>query len=230
VDQEKLKELLNRIPVGLLASLYMGYLGYEYYSFTADDTSELVQRQQEVARTQQEVKTLEAKLKQGQEFLKNLDNKKVQLRELASKLDEMKGTLTNEIDVAAFVKLAITEAKKVGLNVLGLRPEGRNAKEFYEEQIFTMGFRGVYVQLVVFLERMASVQNIVRVDSFDLKPRGSQTAEHVEIEGTVELKAYRYLASKADDIGRQGDSKSGGATAPGGQAGQSGAKKPGGGE
>jgi len=211
VDNEKLKELLNRIPVGMLVSLYALYLGYEYWSFTSDDASPLMTRQAELVSAREEVKMLNTKLKQGQEFFKTLDAKKVQLRELAQKLDEMKGTLTNEIDVAAFVKLTITEAKKVGLNVLSLRPEKTNKQEFYEEQTFTLTFRGVYVQLMVFLERMSNIQSIVRVDNFAFQPKGSQTSEYVQIEGTVELKAYRYLASKADEIGRP-DAKPGAAS------------------
>lgn len=202
MDNARLKEFLNKLPVGLLVGLYVLYLGYEYWSFTNDGASELVSRQAEVSRLEGEVKQLQGKLKQGQEFFRSLDAKKIQLRELAQKLDAAKGTLTNEVDVGAFVKLTTTEAKKVGLTVLGIRPDATEKKEFYEEQKFLMAFRGVYVQLLVFLDRLANLQNIVRADNFSLKPRGSQSAEYVELDGTIELKVYRYLPSKADEIGR----------------------------
>ena len=105
-----------------------------------------------------------------------------------------------------------------------LEPGMPKTVEFYVQQPFVMAFKGVYIQLMVFLERMSNVQKIVRVDSFSMKPVSSSRSRYVEIEGVVELKAYRYLASAADALGRAEVQQ-----ATGGPKGTQGAK-PGGGK
>jgi hypothetical protein len=51
----------------------------------------------------------------------------------------------------------------------------------------------------------------VRVDNFNIRPRGPASGRYVEIDGTVQLKVYRYIASKADDLGRADAQKADGA-------------------
>jgi hypothetical protein len=63
-----------------------------------------------------------------------------------------------------------------------------------------MDFRGVYLQLLVFLERLANLERIVRTENITMHPVSSQKAAYVELEGKLELKTYKYQGSKADDL------------------------------
>lgn len=198
---DKVKELLQKVPFGVLLGAYLGYLGYQYYTFTTDPESELIQKRAQAETISKGNLELQAKVKKANDFFKSLDGKRLELRKLAKDLEELKGTVTTSIDVSDFMRSTTTEAKKVGLFVIGIQPGTYSTKEYYGEQPFTLGFRGVYVQLLVFLERLAAVREIVRVDNFELKPVGSSLARFVELDGLVEIKAYKYLASKADDIG-----------------------------
>jgi type IV pilus assembly protein PilO len=203
VNSDKIKEILSRIPIGTLALLYAGYLGYDYWSFTHDESSPLLQKQSQIESAKTDNAKLQVKVKQGQDFLKSLEAKKAELRKLAGDLEAMKGTLPEALDVPEFMKTTLTEARKVGLTVVSLKPtEGKNF-EFYAEQPFEFAFRGVYVQLMVFLERMANIQRIARVDDFDIKPLSPGASRYVELEGTVNIRAYRYLNSKADELARE---------------------------
>src|SRR5690606_24807471 len=87
-------------------------------------------------------------------------------------------------------------------------PSDERNHEYYIEKIFRLDFTGVYPQLFVFLERIASLQKILRVDGFDIKPVGPQNQKYVEIGGSLRILAYRYSGSRADEIG------TGGAPAP----------------
>jgi len=92
--------------------------------------------------------------------------------------------------------------QKVGLVVAGLKPEKQEAKEFYVQYPFALKFRGVYVQLVVFLKRLADMKRIIRIGDLEIKPAGPQTAKYVDIEGTLEILTYTYAGSKADEVAK----------------------------
>jgi Tfp pilus assembly protein PilO len=211
---DKLKEILERIPVGMLVALYVGYLGYDAYTFVNASDSPLGQKSAELQTVQKENGDLQVKIKKANDFFKSLDAKKAELRTLAQTLDDLKTTLSTETDVPGFMKMAVTEAKRVGLAVMGIKPLAEVEREYYKEQPFELEFRGVYVQLLVFLDRLSNVQNIVRVDDFDIKPIGLSTSRFVELDGVVKIKTYKYVGTKADAIGRPGDTKPNPASSP----------------
>jgi type IV pilus assembly protein PilO len=197
---DAIKAILSRVPFSLLLVLYLGYLGYSYHSFMTDADSPLILKQAEVAKSNQENVGLQAKLKAAQDFYRSLDAKRSEIRKLAKSLDELKGTVSAEVDVPAFTKMVHTEARKVGLEVVKMSPLTVASKEYYEEHPFELTFHGVYVQLLVFLDRLSKVQNIVRVDDFDIKPLGASTTQFVTLNGVVKIKTFKYLGTKADEV------------------------------
>jgi type IV pilus assembly protein PilO len=199
---DKLKEFLDKVPIMVVLVLCLMWLGWDYYTFTSDDASPWIMKQREIEGLKTENEKLQTKVKQANEFLKSLESKKAELRKLAEDLDSMKGTVSETLDVPEFMKTTLTEARRVGLIVVKLQPSAAMSKEFYAEQPFDFSFRGVYVQLMAFLDHMANIQKIVRVDNFSVKPVSSSSSRYVELEGTVQIKAYRYLTSKADSIAR----------------------------
>ena len=197
---DRLKEILSRVPVVLVLAAYLGYLGYDYYTFTNGDDSQLAQKRTQIENMRKDNAKLAEKFKSAQEFFKTLDVKKTELRLLSQHLDDMKATLSDDIDIPSFVKMIVYEASKVGLKVQAIKPIGTKAHEYYTEQVFDLNFRGVYVQLLVFLERISKIDRILRVDTFDIKRVGANDQSYVEIEGKVQIKTFRYLGSKADEV------------------------------
>jgi Tfp pilus assembly protein PilO len=200
VSNERINEIIEKIPITLLLVCYFGYLGFDYYSFIKDESSPLLMKSANIEAVTQSNKKIEERIKKLDDFLKSLDAKKVELRRLAQELHETQGTLSETIDVPAIMKMTLTEAEKVGLRVLSLTPSGSNAKEYYVEQTFQLTFRGVYIQLIAFLKRLSAVRQIVRVDTFKIKPLVSNRSRFVELDGTLEIKTYKYLGSKADSL------------------------------
>lgn len=202
MNREMLKERLEKFPITLLLVLFLGYLAYDYSVFMNDPASLLTAKKTELKGAKEINNKIQERVKQANEYVRNLEAKTAEIRRLAVELEGMKATLTESLDVPGFMKMAITEAKKVGLVVLGLKPTALNKSEYYVEQAFELNFRGVYVQLLVFLDRLSQAQKIVRVDNFSIKPKGGGSSRYVELEGTVQIKTYYYLGSKADELGR----------------------------
>src|SRR5262245_25158694 len=129
MDTERLKEILDKIPFEVILAIFVAYTAFDLYSFTSADDSPLVMKVREIETAKQQNQALAKKLKEAEEFYRSLEAKKVQLRELAQRLDEMKATLTEDLDVAAFLKVTTTEAKKTGLSLQSLKPADSVKKE-----------------------------------------------------------------------------------------------------
>jgi Tfp pilus assembly protein PilO len=202
VDIAKIKEILDKVPFTLIVAAYLGSVAYDYQQFNTDPGSPFVMKQSEVNAAKVSKAKLEGKLKEAVAFAKTLDAKRNELRGLAVELQSMKETISENLDVPSFMKMTITEAKKVGLNIQSLKPKGSQPKEFYSEELFQMTFKGVFVQLLAFLQRLSNVAELANVENFEMKSIGSKRGRYVELEGMVEIKAYKYLGSKADSIGK----------------------------
>jgi Tfp pilus assembly protein PilO len=185
-----------------LAIVFAIFVLYDYFMvFEKDPSSPLVMKRDERAKAQAMNETLRKKTEEAKKFYESLQKSREELRAAAQKLNEMKVVLTDRLDVPEFMKMVVTEGRRIGLTIQSLKPVTTSQKEYYVEHPFEMKFRGVYLQLLLFVKRMSNLQGIVRIDDIDVKPVGSQAAQYVELSGTLILKTYRYLGSKADEIG-----------------------------
>jgi Tfp pilus assembly protein PilO len=214
MNLDSLKETLQKIPIGVLGVVAALYFGYDLYTFKTDPESPLLQKQSERQQLQDSNSKLQVKLTQAREFFKTLDQKRTEIRAMAEQLREMKAILTEELEVPGFIKLVVTEARKVGLTVLSIKPTELKKQPYYDEQSFDFNFRGVYVQLLVFLDRLSSIERIVRVDNFDIKSTRS-VGPYIELDGKVQIRSYRYVRSKEDELALAGGSTSVQAVVPG---------------
>jgi Tfp pilus assembly protein PilO len=158
---EQIKEILDRIPAMLLLAAILGYLAYGHYQFVTDPSSPLLQKTAQVTAAEAQKTELKNKLKAAQEFVLSLEKRRLELRALAKELEELKVSLSETLDIGALIKTVVGEAAKVGLSVSGIRPTDLKESEYYSEQSFALTFHGVYVQLVVFLQRIANLEKII---------------------------------------------------------------------
>ena len=201
--REKIRDILNKIPWPLLGIGYLMNVGWEYYLFNNDDSSPLIQQRKKIVAIHAETKENEAKLEKAAEFLRSLEVLRAKLRAIAIELDELKITISEDMDIPGFLDTINSEAKRVGLKISNISPARVNKQEFYSETAFEIAFSGAYVQLLAFLERMSQVQRVVRIETFNMKPVASITARYVELQGKVEIKTYKYEGSRADEISKR---------------------------
>src|SRR4051812_43652652 len=128
---DKLKDLLERIPYTLVLVAALGYIGFGYYQFRTSPESPLTQKTLELSKAGKENDDLTNKIKSAREFYRTLDTKRMELRALAQKLDEMKATLSDQLDVPSLIKLFVTEAAKVGLSVSSIHPLQTKNEDYY---------------------------------------------------------------------------------------------------
>jgi Tfp pilus assembly protein PilO len=197
---EQIREALNKIPLIPLLLAYGGYLGYNYYTFTTDPNSDLNQKKAQIEQANQENKKKADKLKKAKEFFKTLEQRRADLRNYAIQLDQAKGSLSDEIDVSQFVRMFADEGKKVGLQVLAIKPTDSHMQEYYEEKSFDLKFKGLFIQLVVFMQHLTNMDRIIRISEISAKPIVAADSRYVVLEGNLELNVYRYRSSHADEL------------------------------
>jgi Tfp pilus assembly protein PilO len=206
LEVAQLREKLEKVPFTLLLVAYLGYLGYDYYSFVNDPSSPLVQKQGELVNVQNEINKLKERVKKAQEFYQTLNAKKMELRALAKELEDTRTTISDAVDVPELMKTILIEARRAGLKVIGIKPAGTKAQEYFEEQDFELVTSGVFFQYVTFLDRVSNLQRILRVDNIEFAPSSPSSDKYVELKAKSQVKAYHYLGSQADDIAKAGGS------------------------
>jgi Tfp pilus assembly protein PilO len=207
VNMLSLRDLLVKIPLIPLLFVYLGYLGYDYYQFTTDNGSALNQLKQQTDAARGDVDALNAKIKKMNDFANVLNLKKMELRNLAMELESSKASLPENLDIPDLMKTLIIEAKRAGLTVTSLKPGETKSGDYYAEQAFQFTSTGIYFQYVAFLDRIANLQKIVTVDSLEFNPASVATAKYIQLSSKIDFKAYRYLASKEDELGKDGSPK-----------------------
>lgn len=223
---------LSKVPAGPTVIVILLALGWQFYGFNHDTDSELLQKRQQLESVNSEIKETQKKLKNMQDFLRTLENQKVELRKLALQLEETKAMVSEQMDYGLLMRLIDGEAKKVGLIVDGLKPGAESKFPYYVEQAFDLKFRGVYIQLQVFLEHLAALEKIIRVGDIMVKPITAANSRFVQLDGQMILNAYRYVGSDADTKGKENqstESTTSGAAAAAASGASSGAAKTGGG-
>lgn len=200
---EQIKAYLEKVPVLPLLLAFAAYLGYDAYTYMTDPQSPLNQKQQQLATVQKDTVAIREKVKKAEEFYRTLEQRKIELRQLALQLEEAKASLSEQMDISSFIRLISTEATKVGIKVISIKPKPETKdEEYYVQQTFALEFQGVFVQVVVFLQRLANLERIIRVGNVKLSPLSKANETFVELKGGLDLNTYRYRGSKADDLGK----------------------------
>ncbi len=202
MNGDTIKEIIDKIPASLILVIYLGYLGFGYYNFENDSQSELGTKNSEIHAAKANEVKLRKKINEANQFLKTLDAKKEEIRSAMLELQNMKEVLSEKSDVPAFMKMLIIEAKRMGVSVVALKPNGSQDKEFYSESTFQMSIQGVFVQVISFLDRISNVSEIVKIDMIELSPVASSQQQYVVLNGKIDLKTYKYRGSVADSVGK----------------------------
>jgi len=203
VDRDKLKKVLERFPFALLLALVVIYYVFDVYQYETDTASPVGQMKENIKNISLHNQKIKKEIEETKRFYAEIESKKVEVRELARELAETKVVLSDAKNTPSFIKMVVTEARKVGLKVISIRPKEQKVYEYYTEQSYELSFRGVFVQMLIFLERLSSLQDIVRVDDFDLKTVGIGVSKYVQLHGKIDIKTYLYKGSKADELGSE---------------------------
>lgn len=203
MNLDQIKALLQKIPITLIMVGFILYTSVEYfYSFKRSKDSPLVLKMSQLSKAQEELRATKQRLEVIEKFKKELDIKRAEIRNLAMELENIKLSLSEELNRGDFISAITKESSRAGLRTIGITPgaEGES-KTYYSESSFKFNFRGFFVQILIFLERIAHMKQLVRADDFQIIPTNHTDSKTLtELNGLIQIKAFRYRASNEDEI------------------------------
>ncbi len=200
--KDRIIELLEKIPVIPIFLGVLIYYGWDVYEFHTAPDREVANFTRDIDGLQGSNDKLQGRVGELKKFQLELEQKRQDIRQLTTRLDEVKANLPEEFNIALFMQTVITEAKKAGLTPMAIRPQERTPKSDYMEHSFDFAFRGIYHQLLMFLKRLTQLQTIVRVESFVVRPTSRRVGSIPEVEGNIQIKGFSYMRTNADEISK----------------------------
>jgi type IV pilus assembly protein PilO len=195
-----INRLLERLPLLMIAIIYCAYLAYDYQQWLTVPSSEFNMKKAELKQTKENLEKMKKKLDSLKEFEKNILAIKAEILQLMSQLDNAKSSLSDDVDIANFIDLISNEAKKLRLNIVKVKPEPEIKKDYYIEVPFTVEFKGAFIQVLVFFDKLARQRQIIHIQDFEMSPSGSNLTKYVELKGTIRLATYKYLGTQVDTM------------------------------
>ena len=198
-----LKNFLEKAPVIGILSLYIFYLGYQYYFFISDASSDHGLKLGALVNLQTANEKLKKRLAEVKNFVKVLEEKKEEVRELAIKLQDVKKNFSEQLDIPFFMQQVLSETKYVGLEVESMKPLDPIYEQYYIVQPFLIEFNAVFGQIITFLKRISQLDEIIRVEDFDIVPPDeidSTNGEEMKLNIIMEIQTFSYRA--APDSGK----------------------------
>lgn len=174
-----------------------------YFVFLKEPESPLLVKKNEVRTVTEETQKLKKRVDELSEFEKKLESMREDVKKIVEDLAEARKALPESVGMPDFMKLVISESKRVGLTVVSVTPMPSVKKDYYLEYPVEVRYRGVYAQLVSYLKRLSGLERIINVDKFDIKPVSLANAKYVQIEGSLRLVTFSYVGSGADGIGKE---------------------------
>jgi len=193
-------EMLKVFPFWILGVLALAWHGYLYYDFENGETSQKQILNQQLEGVRQNITQIESKILEAKSFEQSLEAKKLELRAKNEELQSMSVVLTSEIDIASFVRLVSSEAKKLGLKIGSIKPSGEQTSNYYAYTRVAIEYEAVFVQLVQFLRVLSETDKINRVSEFNIRIAREQTPRLVPLRGTLYVDVFRYLYTEEDKL------------------------------
>ena len=189
-----ISSLVERLPLGLIVVLFLGYLGLGYYEFKVGASSQFTLKKKELSSARESKQLAATKLKS--------------LSAMAGELKNLQDVIPPSMDSPMMMSMLVTEAKKVGLAVAGISALPEVPKGLYLEQPFSLKLKGAYPQIWSFLERLAAVNQAVRLEQLDISSGADTGPGRVELSAVLEIKGYKYLGPKSELTGTSTDQTS----------------------
>jgi len=207
--KEAVVNLLKGLPYGLVIVVVLAYALFDFYQFSYTSTSLRSQKTSQIVNLTNSIESLKKDVKKAEDFQASNKSIKQEIQLKASELEQMQVELTETIDIAEFLRMISTEAKRIGIRVTSLRPGREKLDEFYVSKAVELKYEGVFVQLMVFLKRLSDVRKIVRVDDFQIEVKGDPSGQLVPLQGRMDIQMFKYRVTSEDELMEKGAKRGG---------------------
>lgn len=187
-----MKDLVNKLISNLhifilLYGLWGGYVIYEEHTVALE---EIVNSGSGL---DSEIANIQKKIKEIQEFTRKSDEYKVRVEEVAKNIESVQKQLPSDTNDSQILSFFQTEINSLNLKDANIAPGKEEKSVYFISKEYTLKAKGTYLQLLIFLERIANADRIYNIKTLKIK-RNTENQKGrfqvVDSEGIIQ--AYRY--------------------------------------
>ena len=170
-------------------------LGFLYYQTLFDDGTQL---NTQIAAVKQQVAQEQAKKKESEEALKEVEQVRAQLVSLSDQYKLISAQLPTEIQMSEVLRTIDSMAATAGIAVKTKEPQKSETKDIIEEMPIRVTAEGKFSELTLFLYNMMNTERISRVASMSVmrspSDRGRKISKNLILE--VRFANYRFVGKQ----------------------------------
>ena len=172
----------------------IGYGGYEYYDF---QNTEVLAMDGERAALESSIRKKQDEVKRLQEFSRNIETIKVELRELNLQLESALEHMPRQFNLSGLLRKLSMLAQNSGLELSTFKPsptEERTEGAFYSTLAIDCTFKGTFTQVLLFLDQVSRLKRVINADELRMgsTPGGLGKTQNAQLTVSTKLKTYRF--------------------------------------
>ena len=172
----------------------LGVAGYQFHEFQSNDVPRM---ENEIAKLEADVSQKQAEIRTLQEFAMNIENIKLELRELNVQLEAALEHMPRGYNLSGLLRKLTMIAQNSGIDLASFKPkrsEERGEGAFYSTILIDCDLRGTFTQTLVFLDQVSRLKRIVNVETLKFKPAegAPQRSGAIVTQTQVSLRTYRF--------------------------------------
>lgn len=192
-------------------------VGAAFFYFTLD-TTELDSKNEGLQASTTQVANLRKKVEEARNFEREYEAKKKHYASLVNQLQQLQGALPKQFYLPDLLSDILKESKQLEIEITQIKPdEKEEQKDLYNSLGFNIEYRGTFVQLFIFLDRMSTMKRLINVVSFSITKDSERPAMtlggeegafasrdftggkgvYPGIKGTVRVVTYRYRGGES---------------------------------
>lgn len=196
---------MSELPNKLLAQLHiliLLYAAYSVYTSYEEFEANYAAQEQQVPGIESDISNFKKRLKAIDQYKKNIENSRKSVEEVFKNIERVQKQLPAEVNDIDILDYIAKEGR--GLNVPEIvgTPMKEQAEGFYVIKPYEIKARGTFLQLVVFMERLAGAERLYNVRKFKLSAdEVPQKGRFQVISLLAEIETYKYNQSYKESSG-----------------------------
>lgn len=197
-----MKELTGTLLARLhwIIMLYAAWSVFEIYSGHETQLEEITLQREPL---EAEISKAEERLKQIEEFRKNVDQTKTRVTEVFSSIERVQKQLPSEVSDIEILDMITKEGRSLNMPSIEPSPLEEQSFGFYISKPYRIKAKGTFLQFVIFMERINSAERLFNVREFKMvSPPDSQRSRFqvVDFEAVIDTYKYNTLHSESSGL------------------------------
>jgi type IV pilus assembly protein PilO len=141
----------------------VGWGGWEYYDFQANEVPEMEAQRRAL---ESQITQKQGELKRLQDFARNIEVIKQELRELNLQLEAALEHMPRQFNLSALLRKLTMLAQNSGLDLFTFKPAATEERgdTFYSTLTIDFELKGSFTQILLFLDQVARLKRIINAE------------------------------------------------------------------